>query len=171
MLYDSKGELINYLFINLDNTDKMVAYNRIEEFEYFFTLVSHYAKVGYAKFDLLTREGYAISQWYQNMVERFVDSRHFCNNTDNIGDGRKPLIVFQRPYAIFIYNIDPDISQSFFLYDQRNQNKRKHSSLLQIHFFRFRIFRQLVQIVYHHRIKIPYFPCRPNQRGDRYILQ
>ena len=24
MLYDSKGELINYLFINLDNTDKMV---------------------------------------------------------------------------------------------------------------------------------------------------
>lgn len=70
MLYDSKGELINYLFINLDNTDKMVAYNRIEEFEYFFTLVSHYAKVGYAKFDLLTREGYAISQWYQNLGEQ-----------------------------------------------------------------------------------------------------
>lgn len=70
MLYDNKGELINYLFINLDNTDKMIAYNRIEEFEYFFTLVSHYAKVGYAKFDLLTCDGYAISQWYQNLGEK-----------------------------------------------------------------------------------------------------
>lgn len=70
MLYDSKGNLINYLFINLDNTDQMVAYNRIEEFEYFFTLVSHYAKVGYAKFDLYSREGYAISQWYQNLGEK-----------------------------------------------------------------------------------------------------
>ena len=70
MLYDSKGELTNYLFINLDNTDKMVAYNRIEEFEYFFTLVSHYAKVGYAKFDLYSREGYAIDQWYLNLGEK-----------------------------------------------------------------------------------------------------
>lgn len=70
MLYNNKGELINYLFINLDNTDKTIAYNRIEEFEYFFTLVSRYAKVGYAKFDLLTREGYAISQWYQNLGEK-----------------------------------------------------------------------------------------------------
>lgn len=70
MLYDNKGELINYLFINLDNTDKMIAYNRIEEFEYFFTLVSRYAKVGYAKFDLLTREGFAISQWYHNLGEK-----------------------------------------------------------------------------------------------------
>lgn len=70
MLYDNKGELINYLFINLDNTDKTIAYNRIEEFEYFFTLVSHYAKVGYAKFDLLTCEGYAISQWYHNLGEK-----------------------------------------------------------------------------------------------------
>lgn len=70
MLYDNKGELINYLFINLDNTDKTIAYNRIEEFEYFFTLVSRYAKVGYAKFDLLSREGYAISQWYHNLGEK-----------------------------------------------------------------------------------------------------
>lgn len=70
MLYDNKGELINYLFINLDNTDKTIAYNRIEEFEYFFTLVSRFAKVGYAKYDLLTCDGYAISQWYQNLGEK-----------------------------------------------------------------------------------------------------
>lgn len=70
MLYDNKGNLINYLFINLDNTDKTIAYNRIEEFEYFFTLVSRYAKVGYAKFNLLTGEGHAISQWYHNLGEK-----------------------------------------------------------------------------------------------------
>lgn len=70
MLYDNKGELINYLFINLDNTDKSIAYHRIEEFEYFFMLVSRFAKVGYAKFDLLTYDGYAISQWYQNLGEK-----------------------------------------------------------------------------------------------------
>ena len=70
MLYDTHGDLINYLFINLDNTDKTVAYNRIEEFEHFFRLVSSFAKVGYAKFDLLTNDGYAISQWYQNLGEK-----------------------------------------------------------------------------------------------------
>ncbi len=70
MLYDAHGSLINYLFINLDNTDKAVAYSRIEEFEHFFSLVSRFAKVGYAKFDLLSRDGYAINQWYQNLGEK-----------------------------------------------------------------------------------------------------
>ncbi len=69
MLYDANGDLINYMFINLDNTDKTVAYNRIEEFEHFFRLVSRFLKVGYAKFDLLSCEGYAIDQWYQNLGE------------------------------------------------------------------------------------------------------
>lgn len=70
MLYDIHGDLINYMFINLDNTDKAVAYNRIEEFEHFFSLVSRFAKVGYVKFDLLSCEGYAIGQWYQNLGEK-----------------------------------------------------------------------------------------------------
>ena len=41
----------------------MIAYNRISEFENVFTLVSVYAKVGYALYDLYTFEGYAIKQW------------------------------------------------------------------------------------------------------------
>ncbi|WP_106829839.1 sensor histidine kinase [Parabacteroides pacaensis] len=69
MLYDSQGELINYLLINLDNTEKTIAYNRIEEFENFFTLISRFAKIGYAKYDLLTKEGTAIPQWYHNLGE------------------------------------------------------------------------------------------------------
>lgn len=69
MLYDSQGELTNYLFINIDNTEKMIAYNRIEEFETFFNLISEYAKVGYAKFNLSSRTGSAVTQWYRNLGE------------------------------------------------------------------------------------------------------
>lgn len=70
ILYDQRGEPSSYLLINLDNTEKMIAYNRISEFENVFTLVSVYAKVGYALYNLYTFEGYAIKQWYENMGEK-----------------------------------------------------------------------------------------------------
>ena len=70
ILYDQRGEPSSYLLINLDNTEKMIAYNRISEFENVFTLVSVYTKVGYALYDLYTFEGYAIKQWYENMGEK-----------------------------------------------------------------------------------------------------
>lgn len=70
MLYNSRGDLINYVLLNLDNTDQTIAYNRLEEFEYFFRLVSNFAKVGYAKYDLYSYDGYAISQWYRNLGEK-----------------------------------------------------------------------------------------------------
>ena len=70
ILYDQRGEPSSYLLINFDNTEKMIAYNRISEFENVFTLVSVYAKVGYALYDLYTFEGYAIKQWYENMGEK-----------------------------------------------------------------------------------------------------
>ena len=70
ILYDQRGEPSSYLLINLDNTEKMIAYNRISEFENVFTLVSVYSKVGYALYDLYTFEGYAIKQWYENMGEK-----------------------------------------------------------------------------------------------------
>ena len=68
-LYDSKGNFTGYAFINIDNTERMDALNRICDFENFFLLISEYAKVGYAKLNLLTRNGYAIKQWYKNMGE------------------------------------------------------------------------------------------------------
>ncbi len=69
LLYDSNNNFINYLFINIDNTETTNAYSRIQEFESFFTLVGEYAKVGYAHFDALTRTGYALSSWYKNVGE------------------------------------------------------------------------------------------------------
>lgn len=68
-LYDAQNNFINYLLINIDRTEATVAYNQIQEFKDFFTLVGDYAKVGYAHFDALTRDGYALSSWYRNVGE------------------------------------------------------------------------------------------------------
>ena len=68
-LYDHAGQPINYLLINVDKTENTIAYNKIQEFKNFFELVGDYAKVGYAHFDALSRNGYALSSWYKNVGE------------------------------------------------------------------------------------------------------
>ena len=68
-LYDHYHEPINYLLINVDKTEDTIAYNKIQEFESFFDLVGDYAKVGYAHFDALSRDGYALRSWYRNVGE------------------------------------------------------------------------------------------------------
>ena len=68
-IYDSKGDCSGFVLINIDNTERISSINRIRDFENFFLLISDYAKVGYAKLNLLTKEGYAIKQWYKNMGE------------------------------------------------------------------------------------------------------
>ena len=69
MLYDMYGELINFVVINIDNTEINEAYSRLAEFESSFSLVSRFGKVGYARFDLMTRDGYAVPQWFHNLGE------------------------------------------------------------------------------------------------------
>lgn len=69
-LYDHNHEPINYLLINVDKTEDTIAYNKIQEFESFFDLVGDYAKVGYAHFDALSRDGYALRSWYRNVGEK-----------------------------------------------------------------------------------------------------
>ena len=66
-LYDHDRQPINYLLINVDKTENTIAYNKIQEFKNFFELVGDYAKVGYAHFDALSRNGYALSSWYKNV--------------------------------------------------------------------------------------------------------
>lgn len=56
--------------INADKTETTVAYNKIQEFESFFELIGNYAKVGYAHYDLLTRQGDAQHSWYINIGEQ-----------------------------------------------------------------------------------------------------
>lgn len=66
VLYDSKGNPANYVFINIDNTETSNAYNKIEEFESMFSLIADFAKVGFLRWNPLTKEGFAIEQWFKN---------------------------------------------------------------------------------------------------------
>ena len=69
-LYDALGNLINILLINIDHTETTNAYSKIQDFEEFFTLIGNYAKVGYAHFNALKCDGYAVNSWYRNVGEK-----------------------------------------------------------------------------------------------------
>ena len=69
-LYDALGNLINILLINIDNTETTNAYSKIQDLEEFFTLIGNYAKVGYAHFNALKCDGYAVNSWYRNVGEK-----------------------------------------------------------------------------------------------------
>ena len=68
-LYDEHHNPINFLLIHADHTEEIVANNRVQEFENLFELVGDYAKVGYAYYNLYTRNGYASKSWYHNVGE------------------------------------------------------------------------------------------------------
>ena len=68
-LYDENHNPVNYLLINADKTETTVAYNKIQEFEEFFELIGDYAKVGYAHFNILSKQGHAQKSWYKNIGE------------------------------------------------------------------------------------------------------
>ncbi len=69
-LYDENGCPTNYLLINVDKTENTMANNRIQEFKNFFDLVGDYAKVGYAHFDAISCDGYALKSWFRNVGEK-----------------------------------------------------------------------------------------------------
>lgn len=68
-LYDENHNPVNYLLINADKTETTVAYNKIQEFEEFSELIGDYAKVGYAHFNILSKQGHAQKSWYKNIGE------------------------------------------------------------------------------------------------------
>ena len=104
-LYDNEGNFSGYILISIDNTERIDAMNRIHDFENFFLMISDYAKVGYAKLNLLNRKGYAIKQWYKNLGEEEdtlldevvgvythmhpEDRKRFLDFYDEVRDGKR----------------------------------------------------------------------------------
>ena len=104
-LYDNEGNFSGYILISIDNTERIDAMNRIRDFENFFLMISDYAKVGYAKLNLLNRKGYAIKQWYKNLGEEEdiplsevvavysqmhpEDRKRFLDFYDGVRDGKR----------------------------------------------------------------------------------
>ena len=104
-LYDNEGNFSGYILISIDNTERIDAMNRIRDFENFFLMISAYAKVGYAKLNLLNCKGYAIKQWYKNLGEEEdalldevvgvythmhpEDRKRFLDFYDEVRDGKR----------------------------------------------------------------------------------
>ena len=65
-LYDSKGEFLNYLFINIDNTETSNAFYKIQEFQDMFSVIADFAEVGFVCWNPLKADGFAIDQWFKN---------------------------------------------------------------------------------------------------------
>jgi len=66
-IFNDKQEIQNYLCIIINNTETTNAYLKIQEFEEYFSLIAHLAKVGYFKWNISAKEGFGISQWYTNL--------------------------------------------------------------------------------------------------------
>lgn len=66
-IFDKQQVIQNYLFIVIDNTETTNAYLKIQEFEEYFSLIANLAQIGYFKWDVNTREGFAIDQWFINL--------------------------------------------------------------------------------------------------------
>lgn len=66
-IFDENRKIQNYLFININNTETTNAYQRIQEFEAYFSMIANLAKVGYFKWNLTTKEGFGISQWFTSL--------------------------------------------------------------------------------------------------------
>ena len=69
MLYHAEDNLSNYLLVNIDNTERNNTLSKVHDFENFFSIISDYSKVGYAKINLLDHTGFAVRQWYRNLGE------------------------------------------------------------------------------------------------------
>lgn len=68
-LYDSSGNLSNYLVINIDDTQLNRSRNKVAQFEDMFQHISEFARVGYASYNLCTKQGYAQGVWPENYGE------------------------------------------------------------------------------------------------------
>jgi signal transduction histidine kinase/CheY-like chemotaxis protein len=69
-LFDEAHNCFGYLLICLEDSDYFIAMNRVRDFENLFSIISDYSKVGYAKVNIVTGEGFAVKQWYRNMGEK-----------------------------------------------------------------------------------------------------
>ena len=68
-IYDAEKNFKGFIVMSIDVTEAVVAKNRIISFESLFSHISDYAKLGYAKYNLLSGEGFALKQWLKNLGE------------------------------------------------------------------------------------------------------
>lgn len=72
-LRDKNNNPEGYLLIVIDDTDTLNAYNKIKEFENFFTFIAEFAEIGLYKWNPIQKVGFAFDQWFKNMNESHSD--------------------------------------------------------------------------------------------------
>lgn len=98
-LFNEEGEdHIGYMLIVIEDTDKIMAMNKARDFENLFSLISDYAKVGYAKVSIIDGTGYAVRQWYKNLGEDTnTNLSDIIRNYSHLHpDDREKLLEFNR---------------------------------------------------------------------------
>lgn len=68
-IYNAQGEFDFYLFVISDNTETDRIYTQVQDFKNMFSVIANYSKIGYAKYNLSTQEGFAAGEWYNNLCE------------------------------------------------------------------------------------------------------
>lgn len=76
---NSDKKLIFYLFTVSDNTRTDMNLFQNKEFISLFSYISSYAKIGYAKFSLTKKNGFAVDQWFENLGIEPSDNFDFQN--------------------------------------------------------------------------------------------
>lgn len=66
-LYDDEKKFRGYFFICMEDDNSIVEGSRRNDFDDFFSQIGDYAKIGYAKYNLLDGNGFATKQWFKNL--------------------------------------------------------------------------------------------------------
>ncbi len=95
---NSKGEPENYIMILLDNTDIHNAILKNRKLEYLFRYTSTVSKIGVASLDFLQDEGFATSEWFENLGEKEnADIKESMREYTNVHpEDREKLIRFMQ---------------------------------------------------------------------------
>ena len=68
-LYDSDGEQVCFVCVNIDETEMNQLSTQSHDYKYIFDRIGSVGKIGYCYFDPYTGEGSALPQWNTNMGE------------------------------------------------------------------------------------------------------
>ncbi|MEG2034936.1 MAG: ATP-binding protein [Mucinivorans sp.] len=68
-MHDERNKVSHYLLIYIDDTEKVQAYNEVQDLKNLFSVVIGFANIGYCKWDMLSQKGFAIDHWYANIGE------------------------------------------------------------------------------------------------------
>ncbi len=67
VIYNSKGELENYLLIVIDNTEILATTQKLREFETIFNSIAEFAEVGFFRWEPGKQHFFGSDQWFKNM--------------------------------------------------------------------------------------------------------